>query len=474
MRLERRYLNERVELLEGVYGPDAYDELEELGRLYNPTTGPITSITLQRPEPVELSMVSASCRHAPVGSLLRDLSARADIPDELPIPASGKGARLPRPVLGAVGEMAERLLAVLHFSAVTESLLTATHAELERAGLRALAPAELPLFAPEQYARAGFEYVPFESDTRLRWVEGARLCTGQPVLVPAQLVLMYSQTVAREAHIGYPTSGGLAFHRDRRRAILHGLYEVIERDAVNLRWMCRLAPPQVEVDVAEVLASAWELFPPRLETPAVGPITLYLNTVDVPIPVFTAMAFVHSRPERTLLSGGGAWSTRERALAQTVFELGQAQTALRAFRADSPKHVGPDTDPARMTDFFDVALYYGYPENHARLAWYREDGGTIAWDDVPELLFHDDEEELDAVVELLEAADLDPIVVDLDGACPPGLHLTKVLVPELTQAFIPSHPYLGHPRFSDVPFRLGLRDEPFADGELSADPPPFS
>jgi ribosomal protein S12 methylthiotransferase accessory factor len=473
MRLERQYLNERVELLDGVYGSDAHDELDGLGRLYNPTTGPVTSVALQRPDLLELSMTSASCRHAPVGALLRDLSLRADIPEGLPIPASGKGARLPRPVLGALGEMAERLLAVLHFSAVSDSLVTATFAELERSGLPALAPGEFPLFAPEQYARRGFEYVPFEADTRLRWVEGTRLRTGERIFVPAQLVLMYSQTVTGETRIGYPTSGGLAFHRDRRRAILHGLYEVIERDAVNLRWMCRLPPPRIDVDIADVLSLEWDRFP-RLETPAVGPISVYLNTLDVPIPVFTAIAFVRSRSDRTLLSGCGAWSSPSRALAQTVFELGQAQTALRAFRPGSVKHVGPDTDPARMTDFFDVALYYGYPQNHARLSWYRDGGGSIAWDETPGKRFCDDHEEFEWMFELLEAAGLDPVVIELDGACPPGMHLTKVLVPGLTQAFIPSHPYLGHPRFAEVPRRLGLRNRPQEYADLTGDPLPFS
>ena len=474
MRLESLYLNERIELLDGVYGSDVHADLEALGRLYNPTTGPVTSVTVQRPDLLDLSMISASCLHAPIGSLLPDLSVRADIPHDLPIPASGKGARLPRPVLGSLGEIAERLLAVLHFSAVTERLVTATYEELERSGLAALGPGELPLFSAEQYSQPGFEYAPFRPDTPLRWVEGTKLRTGEPILVPAQLVLMYSQTGVRETRIGYPTSGGLAARRDRRQAILHGLYEVIERDAINLRWMCRLAPPRVAVSVAEVLSSEWELFPPRLETPAVGAMAVYLNTLDVPIPVFTAVAFVRSRAERTLLSGGGAWSNRQRALAQTVFELGQAQTALRAFSTGGPKQVGPDTDPAQMTDFFDVALYYGYPQNHPRLSWYLHDGGTIEWQATPNRVFRDEDDEFDVMVELAGAAGLDPIVIDLDGACPPGLHLTKVLVPELTQAFIPSHPYLGHPRFSEVPLRLGLRDRPLELAELTTDPLPFS
>ncbi|TML20412.1 MAG: hypothetical protein E6G32_10160 [Actinobacteria bacterium] len=472
--VRRRYINERVELLPGEYGPGTDAELRALGRLYNPTIGPITTVMLQRPDVLDLSMQAASCQHASLGTLIKDVTVRAGIPDDQPIPASGKGADPLRPVLGALGEMAERLLAVLHTAAAEDGLVVATYDDLVREGRRALGPHVLPLFAPEQYADPRLEYAPFTGDTRLRWIEGTDLRNGDPVLVPAQLVLMYNPGRFREERVGYPTSGGLAFHRDRRGAILHGFYEIVERDAIDVRWMCRLAPPRVDVDVAEVMASEWGLARPRLETPGIGPMAVYLNTLDVPLPVFSAISIVTSRTERTLLSGGGAWSSRETALRQTVFELGQAQAALRAFQPTAMTAIAPDTDRSHMHDFFDVALYYGFPENHPRLSWYMEDGGVVDWAAVPSRQFGDLTEEYDAFLGLLAELDLNPVVIDLDAACPPGVHLTKVIVPELSQAFIPSHPYLGHPRFSTLPEALGLRDRALAFADLHVDPVPFS
>src|SRR5439155_1032697 len=79
--------------------------------------GPITTVMLQRPDVLDLSMQAASCQHASLGTLIKDVTVRAGIPDDQPIPASGKGADPLRPVLGALGEMAERLLAVLHTAA---------------------------------------------------------------------------------------------------------------------------------------------------------------------------------------------------------------------------------------------------------------------------------------------------------------------------------------------------------------------
>jgi ribosomal protein S12 methylthiotransferase accessory factor len=458
----RQVLNGRVELLPGEYDEDFDAELDALGRLYNPTTGPVTTLMLQRPDLLDLSMQSASCQHAPLTSLIKDVGVRQGIPGDLPIPASGKGADQLRPVLGALGEMGERLLAVLHTMTAEAALVTATYAGLSRAGLRALGPDELPLFAPEQYASPSFDYVPFTAHTNLRWIEGTSLRTDEPVLVPAQLVLMYNPSRFHEERIGYPTSGGLAFHRDRRRAVLHGFYEVVERDAIDVRWLCRLAPPRVDVDVAEILGAEWGLGAPRLATPAVTPMAVYLNTLDIPLPVLAAISIVTARQERTLLSGGGAWSDRTTALRQAVFELGQAQAALRAYQPTGAAAIARDTPVSQMHDFFDVALYYGFPENRSRLSWYMEDGGTVGWTEVPSRAFSDLADEYDAFLALLDELDLDPVVVDLDDACPPGVSLTKVIVPELTQAFIPSHPYLGHPRFSEF------------GSQLNADPVPFS
>ena len=48
-------------------------------------------------------------------------------------------------------------------------------------GREALGPDEMPLFAPEQYARLGFQFVPFRPDTLLGWIEGRELPTGRPV-----------------------------------------------------------------------------------------------------------------------------------------------------------------------------------------------------------------------------------------------------------------------------------------------------
>jgi ribosomal protein S12 methylthiotransferase accessory factor len=294
-RLAATYLNERVELLDGVYGPERQAELDAVSRLYNRLIGPVTSLILFRPEILDLPFYSSSCHHSSVGSLLRDLTMRVGGVDALVFTGGGKGSDMASCVLGALGEVAERLLGALHSQALGDRVVYGSYAELVQRGHNPLPPNELPLFSEEQYECAQFPYERFGPDTVVGWVEGRNLLTEETVLVPAQLVLVCRGLRASETRIGYSTSGGLAFHTDRRRALLHSLYEVIERDAINVRWYCRLAPPAVDVDLAHLLTRNFEVRQGRLSTPSIDRLRIYLNTLDVPIPVLTAVAIDASR-----------------------------------------------------------------------------------------------------------------------------------------------------------------------------------
>jgi len=471
MRLSHNYLNERIEMLDGVYDHERAQQLRALSRLYNRHLGPITAVHLERPELLDPAMYCGSCNHLPMASVIPDLTVRPSVGDSMAIPGGGKGAGMQQPLLGAMGELAERLLAVLHFQAIVDDLEFGSWRQLTNRGLKALGPNDLPLFAPQQYTRRGFGFVPFLPSTPLRWIRARYLLTGEPVFIPAQLVLLYYKRAAGEMMIGYPTSGGLAFHTDRRRAILHALYEYIERDAINVRWYCRLAPAHVDVDLAGYLSSQWHLHHSRMITPSLDDIQVYLNTLDIPIPIFTVIARDQTRPERMFLGGGGAWANRDRALSQALFELGQTRAVLNSYKPGF-KHIRPDSRTTEMTDFLDGAIYFGYPENLPRLAWYTS-GAVRTWQDVPSLEFDDESAEYGGILAWLHTSQLNPIVIDMSGACWPGVSVVRVIVPELTSACVAAHPYLGHPRYYNLPDQCGAANHPLTFDELNTDPIPF-
>ncbi len=471
MRLETTYLNERLELFDGVYGDNEAAALRSVSRAYNRHLGPVLALNVHRPETTDLGLYSASCRHSPLAALMPDVESRPMAGQSPLVPAGGKGATLVQAVTGALGEAAERLLAILHYQHVLPELVFASYDELQRLGVEAIHPDRLPLFAPEQYAVPSFRWRPFTPQSRVRWIRGTRMLTGEPVLVPAQLVLLWYERLPGEMPIGYPTTGGLAFHSDDRRAILHALYEVVERDAINVGWVCRIPPRRIEVDIASFLRDLLG-GPRRMSSALVSGVHVFLNTLDGPLPVITVTAFDQSRASLSFLAGGGAWSTKERALTQALFEVGQCKSVLRHLESEPHLEIQAASGREAMRDFLDATVYYGYRENHPRLDWYMS-GDAISWDDVPAVTGSNLEAEWLAVCAWLAMDRIDPVVIRLDSACWPGACVLKVLVPELTSAWVPAEPMLGHPRYRTMRRKLGLDSTPLAYDAFNELPLPF-
>src|SRR5207247_679169 len=122
MTVEITHLNQRIELLEGLYGAERAKELEYLSRLHNRHTGPITSVNLYRPELLDLALYTSSCEHSDIGRLIGDLSVKENTSQVVFVPGGGKGIRMQQAFFGALGELAERFLAILDFEAICDRL----------------------------------------------------------------------------------------------------------------------------------------------------------------------------------------------------------------------------------------------------------------------------------------------------------------------------------------------------------------
>src|SRR5215467_6550890 len=75
----------------------------------------------------------------------------------------------------------------------------------------------------------------FHPNLRLLWCEGRDVMSGEPVLVPYEMVHANYTTPFPDGHGCFvATSNGLASGNDKIEAISHGICEVIERDAATL------------------------------------------------------------------------------------------------------------------------------------------------------------------------------------------------------------------------------------------------
>ena len=220
----------------------------------------------------------------------------------------------------AVGEALERYCVSWHGDEVHDR---ASAAELAERGEPVLLPQDLLLFGAGQRA-AGGEPVPDELPRDLRTDVSPLVSavTGERWWVPSAAVHFGHPDLAA-ARCCRPDSNGCAVGPTRPAAVLAGLLELVERDAVALWWWPRAARPGVPLDVLGSAAArrARESFAHQDRD-----VWLLDLTTDLGVPVVVA---VSSRCDGTdVVAGFGASVDLAAAARRAVQECGQVLACL--------------------------------------------------------------------------------------------------------------------------------------------------
>lgn len=134
--------------------------------------------------------------------------------------------------LKAFAELTERYSA---YEAGLEAQLSAAPAEVIRRRIgEAILPAEIQHFTPEQNLPA--RIVRCVEDRSITWTTGKDLFSGSMVAVPALSSYLQWTPPAGEPLFLKPNANGLAAAETPDRALLHALFEVLERDACMRVW----------------------------------------------------------------------------------------------------------------------------------------------------------------------------------------------------------------------------------------------
>lgn len=373
---------------------------------------------------------------------IRSLQAMASFPDQPPLPSfvvetanlkQIHGCRLgmvrggtlhytpDEAIAASIGEAVERYCG----AAIPEGLVTGTAADL---GAAAVAPERFALFHPSQYAAATFPFHPFLPTTRVRWTRGVGVVTGVAVYLPAQLVYLGADVApdetSDEAPIGYATSSGMACGPTPDDAILTGLLELIERDAVMLTWYQRRSPPRL----------SWRSDPhlTAVEQRCFAPTGLdyvCLNLSDF-VQVPTVLAVVRGKSVG-LAVGAASGITPQDAWLKAMREV----FATYAW-ADRLRHTMPPISPERLDRvqrFSDHVRFYAEPQNcsFAAFLWQSTEEQDI--EELPAVLEATTAQQIVAVVRRLAAVGASVYAVDLttEDVRRVGLHVWKAVSPEL-------------------------------------------
>ena len=229
----------------------------------------------------------------------------------------GKGATLAAAKASAIMEAVESY----HAESVSLPLRLASFDEL---GSTAVSPDRLPL------APSGAGLASAVMTERLLWVAAQELMAGTPIWVPFELV---SADFTRPPPIGgtifQATTNGLAAGNTWLEAILHALYELVERDAVAI-WRASCAAVQdalaVELDTvdAEPCRRLLALF-----ARAGMLIRVWDVSSDLRLPAFVCLVQSHDANDGVEPQlGSGCHAAREIALSRALTEAAQARAAV--------------------------------------------------------------------------------------------------------------------------------------------------
>ena len=224
----------------------------------------------------------------------------------------------------------------------------------------AVEPGRWVLFHPQQYAQAGFPFQPFTSRTHCRWVCFREAGSGKPYWVPEELAFLYLPP-PRIHRLGTCVSTGLACSRFPDQALLRGLQEVIERDAVMGAWWDRY--PLEEWPRRHVL----RLLGPEASRRIVRPNLSYrFFRIDSPYAAHVTLVALEGEDEEgyCFSIGAACRETRRAGWEKATLEAVQGRHYIRFLKPRAQAAAAASADTVeRLTSFADHAVYYSlYPE----------------------------------------------------------------------------------------------------------------
>ncbi len=483
LQLRSTYINPHREILPNVMNEKEGRAIKEMLSWYF-SSGPIRESTVCNGGAGTSQTVVVNSSHWDMDQVIRQIVGLPSLNLGLDssVIAGGKGFELPSSFLSDLGESVERISGTFAFLKEDLEICAGSYSSLQQAGQNAIAPEALPLFADEQYVSPDFFFQPFTRDTEFNWIKGRRLISQEDIWIPLQLVLFFYIPSIEESRIGYSSSSGMASHIDEALAIIAGVTELFERDALMLSWYANIPLRRVEVD--RPLSSKKTNRTLEYIKSLSGDVNFWLHDVGFPkLPCISGTQLVPYYKKFAYQAGAAVALDGEEAFIQALLEYGQSELQLKCAMLTPQRQfmkgvqvlfdASPDKPLAEMRTFLETIGYYGHAENAGRLeAFFRSDG-TVALSELPKVKFKHSEEQLEYFKEVLQRYDIDPIVIDCTHEQMSQVKVVKVFIPELVQPHISAYPYLGHSRIYELPMKMGLRDKPLTFKELKPGPVPF-
>jgi ribosomal protein S12 methylthiotransferase accessory factor len=274
-------------------------------------------------------------------------------------------------LMSALGESVERYCAAVP----PRTARTARARDLDG---DVLDPRSLGLYSPQQYARPGFPYHPYDPQAQYAWVRGVWLdCTGE-VWLPADQV----HYRARGGVLAQVTTNGLAAGRDREDAAQRATLELIERDALLRAWFTRTPPARLDIGSGSCVATGHRVARLVQDLEAHGlAVRFYLLPAAGGVPVVLCLGLGDGLrwPAATVTTA--AHPSGPTAVEKAVLEQAQTVFALRDVIEGGRRPLARDSD---VVTFIDHALRYAGPGAQRSLSFLMSSSEVVKMRDLPD------------------------------------------------------------------------------------------
>lgn len=380
--------------------------------------------------------------------------------------AAGKGMTKDEAITSAIGEATERYCAY-HWDPQRTFIAKASDIQS-----RYITPQDCVLYSDRQYNIFEWPHPRYTPDRELGWLNGNDVLDDSPVALPESLVYLVFPPPRMEDYFAPSTSNGLAAGPNRPRAILGGLCELMERDAMLITWMNRLPAVELQFDHSPEIPG--RIF--RHYAHFGVNVRAFLMPSDLPAATVMAISFEEDPARPANVIGLGCHPDPNIALLKALFELCQGRPAEGSrFQSNPPQGRLDKYEDVHTLD--DHSAFMSQMNRREEFAFLWQSNEKKRIEDLPNPSTGDAAQDLKrCATELAEMGHRPGYAVlttpDLAGY---DIHVVRVIAPGLQPVhFGHGQERLGGKRLYELPQQLGLSDRVHTESDLNPCPHPLA
>lgn len=360
----------------------------------------------------------------------------------------GCGFTYQEALIKTLGETLERYAQYMLFGEKRTEIRFASLDEMSRNEQAVLSVPSLQLFDDKQLARPGFPFSKITSETKIGWIPGVLLPSGQACWIPAQQGAVGYHGRPGEPRFAEGVTTGTAAHTLPAKAVRNALLELMQIDAAMGHWYGR--GRSVSIGWGPRTSAVQRVIEGRLPRHASQVSYHWLQSAD--LPGFAIACIVRAPEVPKVAVGLGSDLVLDRAIYKAFLEASAVAQLAKVILLR--EQLDRATQPRERSD----PHIYGLDANVARYACSDpefivdrfSEGGSVSAEDLPPDLDLDTEEIVRHLSDSFfrsgkRLAFLDFTVSD---AAALGFYVARVWSPDMLTLSLPSAPPTLHPRFS--------------------------